>query len=153
MNQNNIHVLSRAVVMDQGHILLCQTLDLPISFYFLPGGHVEHGEGVEDTVLREVLEETGARARIKRFLGCLEHSFEPGHSSICHNHEYNFVFEVESPNLKVGIAIPPIEKHIALVWLPLKDLTRIDFRAEPLKDMLPKWLADDRIVQFQSRMI
>lgn len=153
MNQNNIHVLSRAVVVDQGHILLCQTLDLPISFYFLPGGHVEHGEGVEDTVLREVLEETGARARIKRFLGCLEHSFEPGHSSICHNHEYNFVFEVESPNLKVGIAIPPIEKHIALVWLPLKDLTRIDFRAEPLKDMLPKWLADDRIVQFQSRMI
>ncbi len=38
--QDRIHVLSRAVILDGDHILLCKTLDLPISFYFLPGGHV-----------------------------------------------------------------------------------------------------------------
>jgi ADP-ribose pyrophosphatase YjhB (NUDIX family) len=51
---NNIHVLSRAVIIDQGHILLCKTLDLPVSFYFLPGGHVKHGESVESAVLRSL---------------------------------------------------------------------------------------------------
>ncbi|MDP1975362.1 MAG: NUDIX domain-containing protein, partial [Alphaproteobacteria bacterium] len=57
---NNIHVLSRAVIIDQDHILLCKTLDLQINFYFLPGGHVEHGESVCEAVLRELKEESGA---------------------------------------------------------------------------------------------
>ena len=65
-NKNNIHVLSRAVTMDRDHILVCKTLDLPISFYFLPGGHVEHGESAEDAVLRELFEESGAHCNIKR---------------------------------------------------------------------------------------
>jgi 8-oxo-dGTP diphosphatase len=93
-NKNNIHVLSRAVIIDQNHILLCKTLDLQENFYFLPGGHVEHGESVEISLLRELVEETASEGKIKRFLGCLEYSFEFGANSICHNHEYNFIFEV-----------------------------------------------------------
>src|ERR1700734_1204151 len=100
-NNHTIHVLSRAVIIDQQHILVCKTLDLPISFYFLPGGHVEHEESAESAVIREVFEESGSQCTIKRFLGCLEYSFEPGHSSICHNHEYNLIFEGESDSLKL----------------------------------------------------
>ena len=76
MVNKNIHVLSRAVIIDQGHLLVCQTLDLPNNFYFLPGGHVEHGESAEQTVLRELVEECGSVCTIKRFLGCLEYSFD-----------------------------------------------------------------------------
>lgn len=139
-NKNNIHVLSRAVIIDQNHILLCKTLDLEENFYFLPGGHVEHGESVEISLLRELVEETGSEGKIKRFLGCLEYSFEPGANSICHNHEYNFIFEVESDNLKIQNSIPQLEKHIELVWIPLLKITEIDFRAEPLKKLIPEWL-------------
>lgn len=42
-NQDNIHVLSRAAIIHDDKILLCKTLDLEVSFYFLPGGHIEHG--------------------------------------------------------------------------------------------------------------
>ena len=78
MYKDGIHVLARAVVIDQDNILLCKTLDLPVSFYFLPGGHVEHGESASSALIRELSEETGARnVEIKRFLGVLEHSFEP----------------------------------------------------------------------------
>ena len=151
--KNNIHVLSRGVIIDQDHILLCKTLDLPISFYFLPGGHVEHGESVETSLLRELMEETGAHCKIKRFLGCLEYSFEPGHSSICHNHEYNFIFEAESGSLKIEKKIPQLEAHIELIWLPLHQLSEIDFRAEPLRELVPQWLKTPASDVFRSVMI
>ena len=151
--KNHIHVLSRAVIIDQGHILLCKTLDLPISFYFLPGGHVEHGESVETSLLRELIEETGNICKIKRFLGCLEHNFEPGHNSICHNHEYNFIFEVESDTLKSDYKVPQLEAHIELLWVPLNQLSEIDFRAEPLKSLVPQWLQSAPANVFKSVMI
>lgn len=152
-HKNNIHVLSRAVIVDQDHILLCKTRDLPISFYFLPGGHIEHGESAEEAVLRELLEESGAQCTIKRFLGCLEYSFEPGHSSICHNHEYNFFFEAESDVLKLQNPLERLENHIELVWLPLHEIESIDFRPEPLKMLLRKWLESPKSNAFQSMMI
>ena len=152
-NKNNIHVLARAVIIDQDHILLCKTLDLPVSFYFLLGGHVEHGESAEAAVHRELNEESGFECTIKRFLGCLEHGFEPGHSSICHNHEYNFVFEAESPSLKIHTTIPQLEKHIQLLWIPLSQIGEIDFRAEPLKTLIPEWLVRDTNHAFYSTMV
>ena len=152
-NKNNIHVLSRAVIIDSEHILLCKTLDLQENFYFLPGGHVEHGESVQTALLRELVEEIGIESKIKRFLGCLEHSFEFGANSICHNHEYNFVFEIESDHFKIENKIPQREKHIELVWIELAKITEIDFRAKPLKELIPKWLKQPSSNYIHSVMI
>lgn len=155
MNSDDLkpHVLSRAVIIDQNNILLCKTLDLAIRFYFLPGGHIENRESAEKSLLRELKEETGVDCQIKRFLGCLEYSFKPGHSSICHNHEYNFIFEAESPDLKSTQTIISPEKHIELVWMPLSHLSDIDFRAEPLKKLLPQWLSNNNAEKFSSEML
>lgn len=151
-SKNNIHVLARGVIMVQDHILVCKTLDLPISFYFLPGGHVEHGESAGAAVLRELFEESGAHCTIKRFLGCLEYSFEPSHSSICHNHEVNFFFEAESDVLKIQNPLACLEDHIELIWMPLREIAHIDFRPEPLKTLLPQWLNVDMNNAFWSAM-
>jgi len=93
-NKDIIHVTARAVIIDSDHILLCQTTDLEHNFYFMPGGHIEHGESAANALLRELVEEAGSSGWIKRLLGVMEYSFEPGYSSICHNHEYCFYFEV-----------------------------------------------------------
>ena len=151
---NHIHVLSRAVIIDEGHILLCKTLDLQTNFYFLPGGHVEHGESIEKAVLRELLEESGAVCTITRCLGCLEYSFELGLNSICHNHEYNFIFEAASDSLKTNKQIPQLEDHIKLEWIPLNQIAKIDLRPEPLKPLIPIWLESGSINnRLHSQMI
>ena len=140
MERNNIHVLSRAVVLEDSQLLVCKTQDLPKNFYFLPGGHVEHGESAEQGLLREMVEEAQAECRFKRFLGCLEYAFEPGHSSICHNHEYTFIFQLESDTLKPNLPLAQPLGHLKLMWLPLSSISDVDFRAEPLKKILPEWL-------------
>lgn len=150
--KNDIHVLSRAVIIDDGHLLVCKTTGLPLNFYFLPGGHIEHGESAEVAVKREVLEETGAQSTIIRFLGCLEYSFEPGHNSICHNHEYNFFFEMDSDALRVEFPLASLENQIVLHWVPLSEIASIDLRPTPLKRLLPEWLGHSQTQAFQSKM-
>lgn len=138
---NKIHVLARAVFIDDGHILLCRTLDLKDNFFFLPGGHIEHQESAEKALIRELQEEAGHEFYIKRFLGCLEHSFEPRHNSICHNHEYNLVFEVGSNNLTSKDKIPQVEKNIEVVWVPFDQLDKLDFRpGQFFVGLISKWL-------------
>ena len=113
---------------------------------------MELDESAEQTVLRELKEETGADAHIESFLGCLEHRFEPGHSSICHHHEYNLIFKATAPQLRVGTSIPQLERHIQPMWVPLASLGDIDFRPEPLKHLLFEWLDKSNKKQFFSAM-
>lgn len=152
-NQDKMHILSRAVIIDDYKILLCKTLDFEANFYFLPGGHVKQGESAKNSLLREIKEETAVDCVIKRFLGCLEYSFEPFNDDICHNHEYNFIFEVESETLKSNKKILSPEKHIELIWMPIVRLKEIEFEAKPLKNLLELWLNGDSEEKFVSEMI
>ena len=111
-------------------------------------------QAVEKALLRELLEESGAVCTIKRLLGYLEHSFEPGRHSICHNHEYNFIFEVTSTTLKKSSPIPQLEEHIQLMWIPLHQLAEINFFPELLKTLIPNWLnSSNSDKRFHSQMI
>ncbi len=141
------------MIIDQNKILLCKIIDLEINFYFLPGGHIEHGESAANSLLRELHEETGFEWYLDGFLGCLEYSFEPDHGSICHDHEYNFIFEAKSKHLKSDEKLTCPEKHIELTWMPISGLSEIDFRAELLRKLLPKWLSGDNPNKFMSEMI
>lgn len=153
MKNDSIHVIARAVIIDQNNILVCKTQDLPNNFYFLPGGHIEHEESAVDALVRELKEESGFTCKIGRFLGCLEHIFTPGHNSICHNHEYNLFFNAVGDGLNISTHLPQLEKHIKLEWVPLDKIHEIDFRPEALKTMLPKWLAQDMNQGFHSSAV
>lgn len=150
--QDTIHVLARAVIIQENHILVCHTQDLAHNFYFLPGGHVEYEENAEAAVLRELKEEGNISGTIKRFLGCLEFSFEPGQNSKCHNHEYNLYFEVMVEPFYLHKEIPQLEPHIKLAWVPLEKVAMLDFRPEPLKAILPSWLNQNLRGAFMSHM-
>jgi 8-oxo-dGTP pyrophosphatase MutT (NUDIX family) len=149
--KNMIHVIARAVIIQEDRILMCHTQDMNPNYYFLPGGHVEVGESAEVAVLRELREEGGITGNIKKFLGCFEHSFDPNWGK-CHFHEYNLYFEVMIGSFDPDQEIPQLESHIKLVWIPLTKLNALDFRPEPLKAILPRWLSQDLGEAFVSHM-
>lgn len=153
MKNDQPHVLTRGIVLKDNHILVCKTLDLAKNFYFLPGGHVEHGESAQQALLREIQEEVGVEASIQKFLGCLEYIFEPGHSSICHNHEYTFIFQVESPFLSPQMPLTQQVNHLELTWLPVSSLGDVDFRAEPLKKVILDWIKNHHFQSFSSAVL
>jgi 8-oxo-dGTP diphosphatase len=148
--KNSIHVLSRGVILDAGHILLCKTTSLANNFYYVPGGHVNHEESVYDTVIRELKEESGALCQVKRFLGCLEFKFEPEYKDACHTHEYNFIFELESKYLKMKNPIPQLETKLTLHWIALSELCTIYLNPPPLKKLIPLWLNSNTDNAFKS---
>ncbi|WP_020399953.1 NUDIX hydrolase [Kordiimonas gwangyangensis] len=62
-----------AVVMKDGQVLLIRRGKAPkLGSWSLPGGAQELGETIEETVIREVFEETGLEVRILAFLDVVD---------------------------------------------------------------------------------
>jgi ADP-ribose pyrophosphatase YjhB (NUDIX family) len=143
-----IHVLARAVIIDQGMILLSRAKQFTPEFFVLPGGHIEHGESARQALQRELLEESGFEFQVKRFVGCLECSFDM--QNICHSHEYNLIFEAESFTVRAMHSLP---SAIKLEWLSFEKLPEINLQPKSLKDCLKEWLKSDLNLSFQSQML
>jgi ADP-ribose pyrophosphatase YjhB (NUDIX family) len=87
MKNKLIHVIARAVIISDNHLLLAYDprsspmpyYELDKGYFYLPGGHVEHGEGAADAVIREIEEETGFLGEVESFLGVFENAWSfPG---------------------------------------------------------------------------
>ncbi|MEY3197228.1 MAG: hypothetical protein RLZZ59_596 [Pseudomonadota bacterium] len=152
---DTIHVQSRAVIIKEGHILICKTKGLEHYFYFLPGGHIEHGESAKNALIRELKEEVGFNFTIDRFLGCMEYAFDPSKTkhAKCHTQEYSFIFEANAKELpSPQTPLNQIEKNIEILWMELEELGKIDFRPHPLIKHIDTWLRTALDKSFASSM-
>lgn len=59
-------VAARVVILHQAQVLLLRAAAPGRSWYFLPGGHVNHGETLADAARREAREETGLEVDVLR---------------------------------------------------------------------------------------
>lgn len=70
MNFKNPKLTADGVIIRKGKILLIKRKNEPFKGkWALPGGFVEYGERVEDTVIREVYEETGLKTIVNKIFG------------------------------------------------------------------------------------
>ena len=65
--QQILPAVAAAIFNAKGEVLLQRRRD--VNQWCIISGHVEFGESVEQAILREIAEETNARAQIKRFIG------------------------------------------------------------------------------------
>ncbi|MFO7894910.1 MAG: NUDIX hydrolase [Longimicrobiales bacterium] len=119
------------------HFLLIRD---PYENWGLPKGHVESGESVEETALREVQEETGIEVlQVREPLGTIDWFFREGPDLI---HKYCHFFLMETSTART---VPQLDEGITdCIWLPLdealKTLTYDNARAvlEMAGERVPK---------------
>jgi 8-oxo-dGTP pyrophosphatase MutT (NUDIX family) len=130
----DFHYLVRAIVFGDGKVLLVRKKGAGNTF--LPGGHVDSGERAESALAREIEEEIGKQAIVKRFVGAVEHTWvEEGRE----NHEINLVFEVEVPGLDSSVGPESLEADLEFIWSDPADLESHNLQPYPLIECLKNY--------------
>ena len=127
------HLLARAVIRANGYVLLVQADGNPHTF--LPGGHVEDGEGLEECLRRELREELGVASTVERYLGAVEHRWDRDGTP---QYEINHCFAVDVPALDPEAAPPAQEPYLTFGWAPIDALDDAAVQPVPLRRLLPR---------------
>jgi colanic acid biosynthesis protein WcaH len=90
---------------DQGQVLLVKRTNEPLKGeWWVPGGRVYKGEGLEDSIQRKIKEELGIDINIKGVAGYYEDQFEKNPLNIASGlHTLGIVFEVTPENLDIQL--------------------------------------------------
>ncbi len=109
----------------EGKLLMLQSHKWP-GKYVVPGGHVELGERLEDTVRREAREETGLEVRDLRFLCWQEFVYDPAFWKPRHFLFFDYACQTDSTEVVLN------DEAESFVWvepekaleLPIDDYSR-----------------------------
>lgn len=118
---------ARAVIIQDGKLLVFfrrKMIDgIEITYYAIPGGHVENGENCEETVIRELKEEMNLDIEIVDYLGKL----------IVDNIEENYYYaKIVGGKLKFGgeeLERNSIDNYYEIRWLNLLELDNSGIRS------------------------
>jgi 8-oxo-dGTP diphosphatase len=113
-----VHVTAAVILKDE-KILCVQRNENKFDYiskkWEFPGGKVEEGEHIEQTIIREIEEELELKIRIKDFLIQVDHQY-PNFRIIMDT----FICEIESGELKLN-------EHIDHKWLMRNELEFLDW--------------------------
>lgn len=118
---------ARAIIIKDGKLLVFfrrKNLDGKIiTYYALPGGHVEKGETLEDTIVRELKEEMNIDISILNYLGNIY---------VDNIWEYYYYCKIENGELKLSgeeLERCSIDNYYEIRWLDLSELDTSGIRA------------------------
>lgn len=139
----HIHNLSRLVIRADDYLLLTKAqLKNGSDYFFLPGGHIEYHEAIQEAAIREVKEELNIDAnRVSNLslIGIYEHSWDNKGNPY---HEIAFISTCTISGLDAKVPVKSNEGHIAFEWHPLNSLEKINFLPVDFRTLLPKWLME-----------
>lgn len=135
---NNIEIILRAIIVYHNQILLCHSPENPPNYYYLPGGHLEKGEKLEDCLKREMKEEINVNIKKMKFLSISENFFTDFKGK---HHEINILYAVQS-NTKNPQSVKSHESHVAITWLDIKKLPKVKLLPPNIHQYLINHLLD-----------
>ncbi len=108
------------ILNNKKELLLISSFKWPGRF-FLPGGHVESGERIEQALKREIFEEVGLRVKIIDFLCFQEAIFSPLFYKKRHFIFFDYLCEVVGES-----SVVPDEREVEkFIWLPPEKALKI----------------------------
>ena len=100
MKYKNPKLTADGIIIKDDKIVLIKRKNSPFKgLWALPGGFVEYGEKVEDTVVREAFEETGLKTKITNLLGVYS---DPNRDPRGHTITIAYVLDIINGKLKGG---------------------------------------------------
>ncbi|WP_315371932.1 NUDIX domain-containing protein [Paenibacillus xylanexedens] len=120
---------AKAVIVQDGRLLVIRLEDQYGTAYVFPGGGQEKGEELKDAVARECLEEIGQAVNVGELLHIREyigknHEFAEWDADI-HQVEFYFACSLIDPEATVFEGSNPDDHQVAVEWIELEDLSII----------------------------
>ncbi|WP_018352516.1 NUDIX domain-containing protein [Longispora albida] len=141
---------ARAVIIHDGAVLFTVGGRAGAGRYHLPGGGQDPGEGLRDTVAREVLEETGLAVAPGELLWVRETTY-PLREGGGYRHRVDVVFAAtvlgDPAAARLGHDAGSTR---AVVWVPLGDLGTVDLQPPGLATLLPEVAAGRPVPRYSD---
>ena len=143
-----IRTSAKAIILHYGKVLLSKHVDEHgCSYYILPGGGQNHYEDLESTVIRECLEEVGAKVQIidiSFVRDYIEENHEfAGKNKDFHQVEIMFLCHILNP-YKLLEPTELDKSQVSSEWIPVKDIPAINLYPKVLKKLLPEYFEGKR---------
>ncbi|MEO2210775.1 NUDIX domain-containing protein [Paenibacillus amylolyticus] len=133
---------AKAVIVQNGQLLVIRLEDQYGTAYVFPGGGQEKGEELKDAVARECLEEIGQAVNVGELLHIREyigknHEFAEWDADI-HQVEFYFACSLIDPEATVFEGSNPDDHQVAVEWIALEELFQIRLYPKTIGELLLK---------------
>ncbi|MEK3773303.1 MULTISPECIES: NUDIX domain-containing protein [Paenibacillus] len=133
---------AKAVIVQDGRLLVIRLEDQYGTAYVFPGGGQEKGEELKDAVARECLEEIGQAVNVGELLHIREyigknHEFAEWDADI-HQVEFYFACSLIDPEATVFEGSNPDDHQVAVEWIALEELSQVRLYPKTIGELLLK---------------
>lgn len=134
-----IRSAARAIIIQNGSVLLVEMKNDDGEFFILPGGGQIHGETLVQALERECMEELAIEISVGRLIYIREyigknHKFDNRHNNF-HQLEHVFVCEIINDS-QLGNGHEKDKKQIGYRWIKLNELSEYKVLPTPIKSLL-----------------
>ncbi|KAA8752538.1 MULTISPECIES: NUDIX domain-containing protein [Paenibacillus] len=131
---------AKAVIVQDGRLLVIRLEDQYGTAYVFPGGGQEKGEELKDAVARECLEEIGQAVNVGELLHIREyigknHEFAEWDADI-HQVEFYFACSLINPKATIFEGSNPDDHQVAVEWIALEELSQIRLYPKTIGELL-----------------
>lgn len=131
---------AKAVIVQDGRLLVIRLEDQYGDAYVFPGGGQEKGEELKDAVARECLEEIGQAVTVGELLHIREyigknHEFAEWDADV-HQVEFYFECKLVDPKATIFEGSSPDDHQVAVEWIPLEELPKARLYPKTIGELL-----------------